>query len=93
MRCSTWQALLLTKGIELKSHNGTHAKFSEIFIKTEIFPKNMGKAYSRAREKRIEGDYGIINKFQKEKVKITLEEGESFVQELENYLKENKFLK
>ena len=51
------QAVLLTKNMSFSSHKGTISAFGEYFIKTGIFPKEMGKELNRAFEKRQLGDY------------------------------------
>jgi uncharacterized protein (UPF0332 family) len=40
------QACLLSQGVTVSSHNGTNQKFSELFVKTGIFPKEYGKYLS-----------------------------------------------
>jgi len=51
------EAMLLTKGLSFSSHRGVISAFGEHFIKTGIFPKEMGKELNRAFEKRQLGDY------------------------------------
>ena len=51
------QAALLTKQLSFSSHKGVISAFGEHFIKTDIFPRNMGKELNRAFEKRQIGDY------------------------------------
>jgi uncharacterized protein (UPF0332 family) len=50
-------ALLLTKNIYAKTHQGTRAKFSEIFIKTGLFPGNIAEHIKNAFDLRQEADY------------------------------------
>ena len=51
------QAMLLTKNLSFSSHRGVISAFGEHFIKTGIFPKEMGRELNRAFEKRQLGDY------------------------------------
>jgi uncharacterized protein (UPF0332 family) len=51
------QALLLTKNLSFSSHKGVVSAFGRHFIKTAIFPKEMGRELNRAFEKRQIGDY------------------------------------
>lgn len=46
------QAVLLTKGLSFSSHKGVISGFGEHFVKTEIFPKSMGRELNKAFEKR-----------------------------------------
>jgi len=51
------QAALLTKNITYSSHRGVLSAFGEFFVKSGIFPKEMGRNLNRAFEKRQLGDY------------------------------------
>ena len=51
------QAMLLTKNLSFSSHKGAISAFGEHFVKTDIFPKEMGREFNRAFEKRQIGDY------------------------------------
>ena len=51
------QAALLTKELSFSSHKGVISAFGEHFVKTGIFPKEMGRELNRAFEKRQVGDY------------------------------------
>ena len=51
------QAALLTKKLSFSSHKGVISAFGEHFIKTGIFPREMGRELNRAFEKRQIGDY------------------------------------
>ena len=48
----TVQAALFTKKLKSKSHGNIIALFGAHFIKTNIFPKEMGRQINRAYEKR-----------------------------------------
>lgn len=52
------EAILLTKGLSFSSHKGTISAFGEHFVKTGIFPREMGRELNRAFGKRQLGDYG-----------------------------------
>ncbi|MEW6620703.1 MAG: HEPN domain-containing protein [bacterium] len=51
------EAILLTKNLSFSSHGGVISAFGEYFVKTNIFPREMGRAINRAFEKRQLGDY------------------------------------
>lgn len=51
------QAAMLTKELSFSSHKGVISAFGEHFVKTGIFPKEMGRELNRAFEKRQVGDY------------------------------------
>ena len=85
------EALLLTKNLAAKSHSGLISLFGEQFVKTNIFPKEMGRQLNRAYDKRLVGDYGTSVKIEREEAQKLLEIGKDFVEKINKYLKENGF--
>jgi uncharacterized protein (UPF0332 family) len=51
------EATLLMRGLTFSSHRGVIAAFGEHFVKTGVFPREMGRDLNRAFEKRQLGDY------------------------------------
>ena len=51
------QAALLSKELSFSSHKMTISGFGEYFIKTNVFPKEMGREFNRAFDKRQLSDY------------------------------------
>jgi uncharacterized protein (UPF0332 family) len=51
------QAILLTKNLSFSSHKGVISAFGEHFVKTGLFPREMGRELNRAFAKRQIGDY------------------------------------
>jgi uncharacterized protein (UPF0332 family) len=51
------QAMRLTKNISSSSHKGVISTFGIHFVKTGVFPREMGRELNRAFEKRQIGDY------------------------------------
>jgi uncharacterized protein (UPF0332 family) len=51
------EAILLTKNLTFSSHRGVIGAFGEQFIKTGVFPKELGRELNRAFEMRQLGDY------------------------------------
>lgn len=86
------QALLLTKNLSFSSHKGVISAFGKYFIKTNIFPKEMGKKLNKAFEKRQLGDYEYTFIISKEEAEELLRDGKEFVKEVIEYLKCNKVL-
>lgn len=50
-------ALLVQRSIETSSHSGTRLKFGQLFVKTGLIDRSLGKHYSDLFEKRHKGDY------------------------------------
>ena len=61
-------ALLLSKNIISKSHNGNKQAFSNHFIKERIIPKQYGKIFAQLFTWRQKGDYDDLFDFDKEKI-------------------------
>jgi len=86
------EALLLTKNIKPKSHKGTISQFGEHFIKTNLFPKELGSALRKTFDKRQESVYGYTIMSSGDKANETLKIANKFVDNLFEYLKINNFL-
>lgn len=71
------EALLLTEGLSFSSHRGVISAFGERFIKSGIFPREMGKEFNRAFEKRQLGDYGYTFVISKEEAEEVLEKSKN----------------
>jgi uncharacterized protein (UPF0332 family) len=65
-------ALLYTQNIYSKTHQGTRAKFSELFIKTSIFPIEISDSIALLFDYRQEADYDLDED-------ITYEEAENLI--------------
>jgi uncharacterized protein (UPF0332 family) len=86
------QAMLLTKSLSFSSHKGVVSMFGEYFIKTDLFPKEMGRELNRAFTKRQLGDYTHTFVISKTEAEQLLENGKKFVATGKQYLQEQKFL-
>jgi uncharacterized protein (UPF0332 family) len=80
------EALLLTKKLSFSSHKGVLSGFGQYFVKTGIFAKELSKNLNKAFEKRQLGDYGSSFVIEKEEAKELLENGQSFVRIITQYL-------
>jgi uncharacterized protein (UPF0332 family) len=83
------QAALLTKELTFSSHKGVISAFGKHFIKTEIFPKEMGRELNRAFEKRQIGDYGYTFVVSDEEAIQILRYGKEFVDKVTSWLNIN----
>jgi uncharacterized protein (UPF0332 family) len=82
----TAEAALLTKGLSFSSHKGVIAAFGEHFVKTGIFPKDMGRELNRAFEKRQIGDYEYTSVISKEDARQLLDSGNQFMEAIARWL-------
>jgi uncharacterized protein (UPF0332 family) len=86
------EAILLTQNLSYSSHKGIISAFGEHFVKTGVFPKEMGRELNRAFEKRQIGDYGhkfVISEKEAEEILVG---GREFVEKIVAHLKEKKIL-
>ena len=81
------QAMLLTKNLSFSSHKGVISAFGEHFVKTDIFPKEMGRELNRAFEKRQMGDYEYTFVISKEEAEEIIANGRKFIEKIVQYLK------
>lgn len=81
------EAVLLNKQMSFSSHKGVISAFGQHFIKTEIFPKEMGRELNRAFEKRQLCDYGIDTHVSIEQARKMLNISKDFVDRISKWLK------
>ena len=83
------QALLVNENIAAKSHSGTHNKFRELFIKSNIFPIEVNKMLTDSFNMRQGGDYENDFDLEKEDIEDVLTQAKKFVKDVEIYLKDD----
>lgn len=86
------QAMLITKDLSFSSHKGVLSAFAEHFIKTDIFPWEMGRELNRAFEKRQLGDYEYTFVISEQEAEKILTKGREFAENIINYVKEKKIV-
>lgn len=84
------EAALLTKNVSYSSHRGVISGFGEHFIKTEIFPRELGREFNKAYEKRQLSDYEYRCVISVDEAKEMIEKGTAFIAHVEEYLDECK---
>ena len=80
-------ALLFKYNFKSTTHNGAKTKFSEQFIKTGVFPTELGRIYSQLFTWRQKGDYADLFDFTEEKVTPYFEPVEKLIELAEKALK------
>ncbi len=80
------EAALLTKNLSFSSHKGVISAFGEHFIKTGVFPKEIGRELNRAFEKRQISDYEYTSLISNEEAEEILNSGSQFINVVENWL-------
>lgn len=82
-------ALLLRSNFRATTHNGTKSLFSEHFIKTKVFPQEVGKMYSQLFTWRQKGDYTDLFDFTEEAVTPYFEPVRELIDLVEHTLRQN----
>ena len=80
------QAMLLTKSLSFSSHKAVISAFDEHFVKTGVFPREMGREFNRAFEKRQLAVYEYTFVLCEEEAEETLVNGRKFVEEIVQHL-------
>ena len=75
-------ALLIANQITARSHDGSISQFGLNFVKTGIFPKEMGKLINNLFNMRHTGDYSDRFYMQKDDVESYIEPTEDFVKQV-----------
>lgn len=79
-------AMVLTKGIEARSHEGLVRLFNLHFIKTGVLSKQYSTILSHAQKAREEADYWPEIPFTKEDAVLRLKEAFDFIKAIDHFL-------
>jgi uncharacterized protein (UPF0332 family) len=79
-------ALLISKDINYKSHNGVKKAFHEHFIKNKLFSIQYGILYNRLFNNRQEGDYIDFQQFSNEEIEPYISETKELVETINAFL-------
>lgn len=82
-------ALLLTKGLEARSHQALQRLFHLHFIRTKIFPERIGVLLSHAQKAREEADYYPEVTFSREVAQERLQDVSQFLDTARAFLEAN----
>lgn len=80
-------ALLLSEGIEIRTHNGVRTEFFKRFIKSNIFPREFSVLYSDLMNKRQESDYDDFLNFSKDDIQPLFQKAKAFNDAIKRHLK------
>lgn len=81
------KALLYTLGLEPKRHEGLEHMFGLHFVKAGKVDVKSAKLLARLQKYREQSDYGLVTIFTKEDVEQELAEVNTFLQDIQEYLK------
>lgn len=80
------QALLLTKGLEARSHHGVAHLFRLHFIKTKMVEPKYSQILARAQKYREEADYSHAMEFSREQTEGTISEVKDLISGIKGHL-------
>jgi len=80
------EALLLTKNLKFSSHKSVISLFGEHFVRSGIFPSELGRDLSKAFDERLTGDYSFKSMMTKETAETAIKRAENFAGTIEEYL-------
>ena len=86
------RALLLTKGLEPKSHEGALRLFALHFIKEKLFEPKDSHIFSKLMKYREEADYNPSYVFSKDDFTDFKKEAETLSIKIKSYLKKNGYI-
>jgi len=86
------RALLLTKGLEPKSHEGALRLFALHFIKEKLFEPKDSHVFSKLMKYREEADYNPSYVFTKDDFTDFKKEAEALSIKIKSYLKSNRYM-
>ena len=81
------KVVLLDRGIITKTHQGTKAKFHEIFIKTKMIPREFGQLFAKAIDKRNKADYDIREEWTRKQAEELVKNAREFVKTVKKLIK------
>jgi uncharacterized protein (UPF0332 family) len=82
-------ALHIHDGIQVNTHKGSHALFSQQYIKTGILPREYGQLYNQLQTMREESDYNCAYDVEFEELQQRLEPTRRIIEDIERLVKNN----
>ena len=82
-------ALLIHDGIQVNTHKGSHALFSQQYIKTGILPREYGQLYNQLQTMREESDYNCAYDVEFDELHQRLEPTRRIIEDIERLVKNN----
>jgi len=84
-------ALLIFEPYASSKHSGVLGYFNRRFVKTGIFPEELGRIINKAFDLRQRGDYREYEELSYDQVRPFVDQSRSFVQAVKDYLERDVF--
>lgn len=85
------EAALLTRDLKFSSHKSVITLFGQYFVKSGIFPSELGRDLAKAFDERITGDYSFEPSITSEMVKNAIVRTENFIVNIKQHLKKEGY--
>lgn len=85
-------ALLINDGIQVNTHRGSHALFSQHYIKTGILPREYGQLYNQLQTMREESDYNCAYDVEMDELQQRLEPARRLIEDIEKLVNKGGLL-
>ena len=85
-------ALLINDGIQVNTHRGSHALFSQHYIKTGILPREYGQLYNQLQTMREESDYNCAYEVEMDELQQRLEPARRLIEDIEKLVNKGGLL-
>jgi uncharacterized protein (UPF0332 family) len=79
---SAARSLLILRGISAETHEGVKTMISREYIKTGLFPKEMGEIFRNLQARRVDSDYGDYVEISEDEARDSLAKAERFLSEV-----------
>lgn len=79
-------AVLAIESVAFKKHKDTIAHFNKSYVKTEVFPRELGRRISVAQEIRHASDYDEFYLVTKEETEVQIETAKELIKLVEEFL-------
>ena len=80
-------ALLINDGLQVNTHKGSHATFSQHYIKNGVLPIEYGRLYNQLQTMREESDYNCVYDIEPEELKSRIEPARKMIDDIEQLIR------
>lgn len=79
-------ALFINDGLQSKRHKGSHAMFSQHYVKTGKLPMEYGRFYNNLQTLREKSDYNCFFEVEEQDVNEGMEKAQEFIKAIEDLI-------
>lgn len=87
---SAAKALLVLRGIDPETHEGTKTMLSKEFIRTGLLPQEFGEIFRNIQSRRLDSDYGDYVEISKDEARDSVAKAKIFVERIAELMEKIK---